>query len=170
MAREAQNEETKLRLEINRLRLDEEWQGQAQQFYTWSAKYAEAQQKLDAAKLDLTVHEGELNKEIRKNYKDFGLEKATDDTVKAAISSHTDTIRYSNKVNEARYALNMADAAVQALEHRKRALTQLVELWIREYYSEPHAKPMSEGGKDFKEKMGLERIYNRSREREAEKE
>ena len=52
-------------------------------------------------------------------------------------------------VSKAYHKVNLTQAAVTALEHRKRALEKLVDLHGQNYFAEPHAK--TEGGREHVE-------------------
>lgn len=125
-----------LRLEIDRLRLDEEWTAQPKQFLVWSQTAADCQLEYDKAKAALDVTQAELSQDIRNNCSAYGLDKVTEKAVETCIPAQPDYQLRVKRVNEARHALEVARAAVNALEHRKRALTMLTELFIRDYYSD----------------------------------
>lgn len=142
-----------LRLEIDRLRLDDEWSNQPSQYYVWAKKVAEAQLEFDGLKSDQSLTFAELDKEIRDNPEEYGVSKLTESVVDSTVRLQKEFIASSAALNKARYKLSVAEAAVQALEHRKRALTMLVELWIHEYYADPSFKPLTEGGEEFQKHM-----------------
>jgi len=124
-----------LRLDIDRLKLDEEWLDQPRQMYEWSKRVADAQMSLDEARSHLDVTRAELDREVRSNPGDYGLVKVTEGSISAAIEEDPRCMKANSAVRKARHAVDVAKAAVAALEHRKRALTQLVELFVRDYYS-----------------------------------
>ena len=65
-------------------------------------------------------------------------------------------------VNVARHDLAVANAAVNALEHRKRSLSLLVELWIREYYTaDATPRPRSAEAEEFGKKAARTRVRRR---------
>jgi ribosomal protein L37E len=132
-----------LNLEIDRLRLDEEWSDQPKQFLIWSQQAADCQLEYDQAKAKLEVTVAEISNEIRKSPSIFGLDKVTEKAVELCIPLQPDHQLRVRKVNEARHALEVAKSAVNALEHRKRALTMLTELFIRDYYSDMTVKRTS---------------------------
>lgn len=159
---------TELRIEINKLRLDEEWLNQPQQFYNWSVKVAEAQLKYDEAKSDLALTAAELDREIRDNPETYGLVKTTDAVVENAIKAQPQFTASQKNVNRARYELGVAEAAVSALDQRKRALEKLVDLWTRDYYSDAAPRPQSDESEEFDRaavrRRGLNRVRRNSEE------
>jgi hypothetical protein len=154
-----------LRIEINKLRLDEEWLNQPQQFYNWSIAVAEAQFKFDSAKSELALTEAELDKEIRDDPERYGLVKTTDAVVAQTIKIQAPYTASVKAVNKARYELGIATAAVSALDQRKRALEKLVDLWTREYYSDANPRPQSEASEEFDREAVRRRGINRLRRR-----
>lgn len=124
-----------LRLEIDPLRLDQELIGQASQYYLWSTKTADAQMKYDGAKSALSLLASSLSLEVRKYPEFFKLSgKPTNDLVDAVVFTQPEYVAAQHAVDKARHDLGLYKSAVDALEHRKRALTLMVDLWTREYY------------------------------------
>ena len=124
-----------LRLEIDPLRLDQELIGQASQYYLWSKKTADAQMQYDAAKSQLSLLTAQLGLEVRKHPEFFNLSgKPANDVVDAVVVTQSEYQSAQAAVDKARHDLGLYKSAVDALDHRKRALTLLVDLWTREYY------------------------------------
>ena len=126
-----------LRLEIDPLRLDEEWLDQPKQRQIFGELLADAQLELDTAKSRLEVIKAETDREIRDDPADFGLSKVTEAAVSTAVPVQPAVQIAVKKVNAAKHKVNVLQAAVDGLEHRKRALTQLVELHGQDYYATP---------------------------------
>lgn len=132
---EIQVKPDELRLKIDDYRLNEEWSNQVEQYYVWAQKVAKAQLEYDSAEARLALCDASLAKEIRENKEVYDIEKVTNEVVTATIEIQPEHTSAVSKVNSARYELGMVKAGLNALEHRKRALTMKVELWIRNYYS-----------------------------------
>jgi cellobiose-specific phosphotransferase system component IIB len=115
-----------LRLDIDPLRLDDELIGQPRQRGQFGELHADAQKDLDDAKANLSVAEAEADRDIRENPGDYGI-VTLHPAVKVALK----------KVNEAKYKLNVLQAAIDGLEHRKRALSDLVTLHGQDYFAVP---------------------------------
>lgn len=122
---------------IDPLRLEEEWQGQAQRTYNAGAAVADAERAASMAKNELDAEMAEASAEVRANPAGFGLAKITDDSVKSAVATVSRVLRAKQNLVDAEHVLGLAKAAYNAGEHRKRALTCLVDLWVREYYADP---------------------------------
>ena len=126
-----------LRLDIDALRLDEEWLTQSKMRQIWGEKLADAQLEFDNAKASLAVVTAELDNEIRSDPESYGVKKITESAVASAIPREVLHQRAMKKLNNTRHQVNVLQAAVDGLEHRKRALTSLVELHGQDYFATP---------------------------------
>jgi len=128
---------TTLRLEIDPLRLDDELIGQPKQRQQFGELLADAQLELDTAKSSLAVVQAETDREIREDPEAFGLAKVTEGSVSTAITVHPAVKIAVKKLNEARHKVNVLQAAVDGLEHRRAALKGMVELFGQQYFAGP---------------------------------
>lgn len=132
-------------LAIDELRLDQECIKQPQLYFTYAQQAADARRELDECKSVLDVASAELSKEIRKNPTKYGLnDKPTEASINSTISLQKRYREAHDAIVDASHRVAVLGAAVTALEHRKRALTLLVNLKGQEFYSEPK---VSEKGK-----------------------
>lgn len=122
---------------IDELKLDREWIKQARTLRKYGLIQAEAQREYDAAKTELDLVAAELDLLIRKNPAKYGLVKVTDKAIEAKIPTMPRHKEAQQRVQDARYELDVAKVAVTAMEHKKRALEKLVDLFLSEYYAEP---------------------------------
>lgn len=122
---------------IDELKLDQEWIRQAQTMRKYGLIQAEAQREYDASKTELDLVAAELDSLIRKNPAKYGLIKVTDKAIEAKIPTMPKYQEVQQRVQDARYELDVAKVAVTAMEHKKRALEKLVDLFLSEYYAEP---------------------------------
>jgi hypothetical protein len=129
-----------LRLEINKHQLDTELADQPAMVYEWACHAAQAMLETDRAKDALTVCEADLAGAIRSNPTKYGLAKVTEDAVKAAVAGHPLRQQAAEVYYQARYNSSVCQGAVQALEHRKRALSGLVDLYLSNYFNTLPAK------------------------------
>jgi len=130
---------TKLRLEIDEFKLDEEWVGQPRLYHAWAERAAEATYALDQAKSMLELAKATVDRDVRDNPANYGLAKITESVVANTVVASKDYQDAVKLVNEARKHNNLMAAAVAALDHRKRALENLVSLHGRDYFSSPRA-------------------------------
>lgn len=158
--------EQELRLEIDELRLDKELKIQAKMVRHWSEVVAERQAQYDSSKAALEITDAEISQSVRKNPESFGIEKVNNDAVKEAVLTHPDHKIAQKKVIKARYELDVAKAAVSGLQDKKRALSLLTELFIRDYYSEHSLEPKTDTEKEYQK----DRVRNSARRRQREQE
>ena len=131
--------ERELELVVDPLRLDGALLDQPDQRYYWGVQLADAQFLADGARGHRDVIAAEADKAIRDDPEAYGLVKATETTVPAAVKATDGYIEADAAYAAARHRVLVLQAAVDGLEHRKRTLTLLVELHTTNYYSEPHA-------------------------------
>lgn len=121
--------------------LDEEWLEQPKFVLKYLLKAADARERLDRAKAKLDVTRAELDKMIREDPTTFDIlaERVTEAMVAAAISLQPEFKEANDEIISAKHDLDIANAVVTALDHRKRALENLVDLHGMGYFSEPQA-------------------------------
>jgi len=125
---------------IDRYRLDEEWMGQPGFYHEFAEKLADARQALDEAKNQQEVVRAETLLAMAKEPKKFGLLKTTDETLKNAVTANK---RYQEAVAiviQAKHVVAIFEAAVSALDQRKKALEKLVDLHVTDYHSQPKSR------------------------------
>ena len=140
-----------LRLEIDPLRLEEEWQQHPSQFGYWAEKAVDAQDVMDRAKAAFDKTSSQIDSELRDSPDDYGIKKATEAEVKTALVRQPGYVRAQEAYLEAKKEYNRSQAALNSLEHRKRALSMLVELFVKDYYSDMQRHSgVGNGGEDEK--------------------
>lgn len=131
--------------EIDSANLDEEWMMQPKVFLKYSLKSAEARETFERAKAKLDVARAELDLMIRKDPETFGLEKITESAITNTILLQPEYKEALEEVHTSQHAYNILQATVQALDHRKRALENLVDLHGMQYFAEPQANRAGRG-------------------------
>ncbi len=130
---------------IDQHRLDEAWTNLAPTFYEYSVKLADAREEHERAKARLDVVEAELDRDIRRNPIEYGVEKITETVVKQTIILSKKYQRANEEVIIARHDMAICEACVDALDHKKKGLESMVYLHSQGYYAEP--RPPKGGGK-----------------------
>lgn len=130
-------------LEIDLDSLDEEWVNQPQLYYAYAKRLADARQKLDESKSEFELTKAELEKAIRDDPEKFDMPKVTEAAVKSCILTQDEYNNARTAVSEASHRVDVLQAVVIALEHRKRALEKLVDLHGQSYFAEPKASRSS---------------------------
>ena len=119
---------------------------------------AEAKKDVQEVKANLDVVQAELAKEIRTNPEKFGLEKVTEAALGGVVILQPRFQEAQKSFFKAQYNQEMCQAVVWALEHKKRALTLLVELHGMGYFSDVK---VSAEGKEAVEKMMQAKVRRR---------
>jgi len=127
-------------LQIDRDRLDDEWVAQAPMRRDYGRKVAEVRKLHAEAKNTLAVVEAELYLVVSKCPEEFGLAKSTENSIKAAVQSHVKRQEAFIVMLEAKHDLDIWEATATAVDDRKKALPDLVSLFLSGYFGEPKAK------------------------------
>ena len=114
-----------------------EWQNQATLMLYWSGQCATASMDLDRARAALALIDAKLAQDIRNDPIGHGLTKDTESTVAAAVVRHGKHRDAEADVIKAKYRYNVLRGVVDAIEHRKRSLQGMTDLWLRNYYADP---------------------------------
>lgn len=121
-------------------RLDEEWVRQPGLYYRYATRLADAQRKHAEAKAALEVAEAELSLQVRKAPEAFlGDVKPTEASVNAAVLLQPKYQKAKTAMIEAKHAVDVLEAAVWALDHKKKGLESAVQLQLANYRSAPRA-------------------------------
>jgi len=152
-------------VQIDENNLDKECIRLPSDYLKYAHESVEAKHNLDEARARLSVAEADLAKAIRADPSKFGIEKATNDAVKEAIECDARCQKRAQMVRDFQYEANLAEAVVWALEHKKRSITNLIELHGMGYFSNPK---ISGKGKMALEEMEAGRGVRRRRQRDEE--
>lgn len=124
-------------MRIDETALDIEWLEQSGLMMRYARNAASARMELDRAKEALELVKAELDKEIRMNPESFDIEKITDKVVENTIPMQKAYIEANDTFIKAKFDLDIAQAAVRAIEARKDALENLVRLYGQQYFAGP---------------------------------
>lgn len=145
-------------VQIDESQLDKEWLTHAETFYQAAVELATARAKVSEAKAGFEVIEAGIAKRIRTSPESFGVLKVTEGTISEAIKLTPEYDQALSRLNKAKYRMDMCQALVDALDHKKKALESLVYLHGQNYFSSPRVKltpemeKMTEKAKEIKAK------------------
>jgi len=124
--------------------LDEEWLNQPKLYFTWAVQLEDAKNAFEETKQEFDVTQAEVELEIRDKPTQFNLpEKTTEKMIATALMLTKEYQTGQSSVNKARHRVGIIQAAVTALDHRKRALEKLVDLHGQKYFATPRASEHS---------------------------
>jgi hypothetical protein len=126
---------------IDEQRLDQEWIDHPPLVEEWAIKKADADHEVRLAKDFLTLVKAEIRARVRTYPSKYGLDaKSTKDDIAAAVDSHRRVRKALAALRECERAAGLAGAAMEALDHRRTAMSKTVELWQMGFRSEPRAR------------------------------
>lgn len=126
---------------IDGARLDCEWLRHPELYMDLVEAKVEARESLDRAKDALSVLRAECNAKVRRSPERYGIDgKATEGAINAAVDEHPKIVAANARLLELRREHDLVSGAVDAMDHRKKALENLVQLHLSNYRSEPRAK------------------------------
>jgi len=125
-------------LQINDQKLDEEFMSHSDKFKNWQIYYGYCSDEVSNKENQLDLLEATLDKKIREENRE---KKPTENSIKNEIILNEDYQKLKSDLNKARFNLNIAKGALNAFDHKKKALERLTDFWIFGYNSEPKQKP-----------------------------
>jgi len=130
---EMREREVKEAIEIDPERLDEGWLEQAPMYLGYARAMAGARQDVDRARQTLLVITAKAEMEIRAAPENYGISKVTESAIKSALVLDGNVGNAETTVLDLTYKVSVLTAILTALDHRKKALSDLVQLHITEY-------------------------------------
>ena len=123
--------------ELDSGRLDEEWVNQPKLYFRYATRLAEAKEAHDRAKAqrDLTV--AKLDRNIRTEPLAYDIPKVTEGVVEKTVLLQPLYQAATKEVIDAKARVDQLEAVVSALDHRKKALENLVYLHGQSYFATP---------------------------------
>ena len=147
-------------LAIDQHKLDREWLRQPELYFKYANKLADRRNEYDSAKTKLTLTEARVSSEVRANPDGYELTKTTEGAIQNVVQSHVDVVEATTNLRVCRHAVDVISAAVEALDHRRRALENLVRLHAANYFSEPKIETLKE--QEAVDNMIKENVRSRS--------
>jgi hypothetical protein len=117
--------------------LAEEWIAHPQLVYEYAKLAADARFALDEAKRRDEVLRAEASLLIRQHPEAYKLTKITEGMIESLVTADTDVQKSSQKIIEYKHKLDLAMAAVTAMETKKKALECIVQLHATAYFANP---------------------------------
>ena len=126
--------------EIDKNNLDEEWVKFPARYYKAAKAHAEASDAYERACSKLKVVTAELDNAIRRNPKEFGLNKMTETALDRVLILQPRYVRVQDQMFRTKHDLNVCQAEVKTLDHLRYSLDGTTRLALSEYFS-VDAKP-----------------------------
>ena len=159
---------------INPNALDVEWLDQPNRVLYYTRQHAEACHDRDLAKEAMDLEEADAQSRVRKNPGRYGVEKGTEGEIRAAAKQDKRLANAITKYHRLKYNADVLLGVCKALEHRKRALENLVHLGNQEYFAMPKS-PRNIGDewagrlRDNKRKLAQSQVRERLQRKRSRK-
>jgi len=138
--------------------LDKEWINQPKIFFRYASQLADARRRMEEVKAEADVVKAEIDLDIRSNPSNYNLEKTTEALISNLILQQEKYQKALAKIRIKKHKVDILQAAVTALEHRKSALERLVSLHGQNYFSTPKAP--DNAGREIAEDIEKETARN----------
>jgi len=161
MSEEIDIEETSYEqdIKIDIWKLEEEWMYQPSRFQKYAKILSNKIWDRDRMKQRIEIARSKIDKRIRKNPSDYGLEKATDSAVVAIINTDKEIRQLNKDLNRLNYEVNRYGGIKSSFEQKKSALEYLTRLYLAGYFADRKTISEKEFDKENKNKL-QERIIN----------
>lgn len=123
-------------LAIDEHRLDRECCQLPSQYRQVAFAAAQTAQNIDELKAELRVIEAEIHLRIRSNPLEHGLEKITEGAINEVTSLNPKFLALEKKIRILEKNLAMEKILVFAMDYKKRALTNLVDLHVAGWFAQ----------------------------------
>ena len=154
-------EKAKSVVEISETELDKECIKLPSDFLFYAGLAADCRRDVQELKAKMDVVEADLSKKIRDEPAVYGIEKVTESAINAVILTRKEYKQAQSELFAKQHDLDIAQAVVFAMEHKKRALTMLVELHGQGWFANVK---MSAKGKEAVEEMTKGKVRRRWQE------
>lgn len=121
---------------IDRHDLVGEMEVHAQLFHKWASKVEEAQEERDDWKTKRDLHAADLDDSVRTEPEEYGIDRVTETAIKNIVLQDERYQYLQKKRLAAERKINAFVSAVRTMEHRKRMLEKMADIWLAGYYSE----------------------------------
>lgn len=120
--------------------LDKEWLKQPSIVAKYARRQASARHELTLAKNKYEAIRAETRNKIRRDPTGYGLAKPTETALNDAVDCAAPVKAAQGEIADLQFAFDACCAAMTALDHKKKALENLVDLLAMDYYSSPRYK------------------------------
>lgn len=148
---------------LDQYALDKEWAQQSGYMFSVMKQLAQAKKELDEAKDALSLRMAQLDMLIRDEAVASGM-KLTEKMIESQVMRDADVQEKQKRIAEAKYNINILEAARAGLENKRDALSNLVKLHGMAYFAEPEADIEARGElEELKQEEAAKKIKARMR-------
>lgn len=128
-------EDFKHDVKINKFKLEEECERQPSLYYYYSELLAEAKSDKDKAASKFSLITSEVDISVRND--PDSPKKLTEALIKSIVTVDLKVVKAQKEYDDAKRKVYTLEVAVNSIEHRKSMLNNLVQLYCKNYYSQP---------------------------------
>lgn len=139
-------------LDIDSTRLEDEWRKQPRLYFLAAKLAADARAEVDRLKSVIDVTEAEVRQRVSKDPDKYGCMKDTVADINSAVTREMSNKKCMVRLRRAKHNVDVHDAFVRALDHKKRALEGHVTLFVNNYNSKPR-EPKDAKSREYVERM-----------------
>jgi hypothetical protein len=125
---------------IDENRLDQEWRRQPQITLQVGVKLADARKEMLEAKAELEEVKATVAKSIRDNPEKYRIVRITEGQIEEVLLTQPKYHEANQKLIDAKYLVDLLEAAMTATEHKKKALESLVYMQGQMLHGAPRAR------------------------------
>jgi len=162
---EAEFEDLRSRLSINVNSLHKDARIQPDLMARAGELLAECKMEMRRARLEADESKAHASRQIREDPEHYGIEKATQAAVDAAVLLTTSVKQASRELTDASYDVDRAAALADAFQHRKSMIQDEVRLYLGNYWGECDVKDMKDAEADVREDVEKKATEKRRRRR-----
>lgn len=124
-------------IEIDMHDLARGWAEHSGRYFKLSLRLATARNDCSEAKINQDLCQAQMMDKIGSNPTKYSLTKTTDAAIKAAVVASKEYQAATERVNETKFAQDILQGGLDAMDHRKRALENIVTLRGQAYFADP---------------------------------
>lgn len=143
---------------IDRDSLDLELEKQPSLYFYYAEKLAASKLEYEQEKQELEAVKAQLYMDMVSNPDKYDLGKTTEKAIEMKIATETRYKKVQKRLIELKGEVDALNAAIVALDHKKKALESLTSLWIGSYWSEPNLK----GDREVVEERSKKKARNKA--------
>ena len=137
--------------------LDREWAMQAKRIKRFCDEASYARKRHAEAKAKLDVVESTLFLNIKADPKAYGMDATSDKAVEHKVTTMKEYRQALQNLIDAKFALDIVEGSVEALQHKKPALQNEVTMFLAGYFGDPKA-PKTAGGVTALDEMRKKKV------------
>lgn len=121
--------------------LEREWVQQARLCESHVHLLASVKKELAEAEAEMEVIDAEIKDHVRKHPDEYNLDKVTENSIRETLVRQKKHREANQKVIDVQHKADLLTGTVRAIDHKKTALENLVNMRGQSWYSSPKAPP-----------------------------